>query len=66
MGYDSIMKMPWKDFIDLLKIKSEQEAKKAEMLENQQKSVNKSMNTSSNKETTTPFFRMMNSVKGTS
>lgn len=59
MGYDAIMKMPWKDFIDILKIRSEEEARKAEMLKEQQKASTKDYSKPQNKKRG-PFFSIMN------
>lgn len=58
MGYDSIMRMPWKDFIDILKIRSEEEQRKADMLKQQQKSGMRDIKPAQSKKRG-PFFTVM-------
>lgn len=59
MGYDSIMKMPLKDFVDILKIRSEEEQRKAEMLKQQQKTGLKDVSKSTQSKKRGPFFTVM-------
>lgn len=59
MPYNDIMKMPLKDFYDLLRIRSEEERRRAEAIKEQQENMNKQMNTnklSTNNKSRRNFF----------
>lgn len=59
MPYNDIMKMPLKDFYDLLRIRSEEERRRAEAIKEQQENMNKQMNTnklSANNKSRRNFF----------